>query len=323
MSSMSRSRRLRLVLFGALAFGLIGCKDAEPEAANESAEAIETQEGEQQAPAAEESAARPALGRIVGRVVLKEGASLPSREIKFGDALRSAEGCPEISEADHQPVFFSPSPANPEAGEDAARESSDTERPERRGLVNILVSLTGDRELFFKELPPRKPQEIELIIRDCRLEPRLVAGVTGDELLLKNRSDRPMLPFIGQQGFVETLSSGETRRTTLDARGVSRVGCGVTGYCGSADLVVLAHPVFGVTGELGRFEIESVPADQELTLHAWHPLFQEVQQKLTVPRGETVELEIVIEPLPSRAGPSGDEPSADGDESAEAEKKKP
>lgn len=314
-------RRLRFVLFGALAFGLIGCKDAEPEAASESAEIAETQEGEQ-APAAEESAARPALGRIVGRVVLKEGASLPSREIKFGDALRSAEGCPEINEADHQPVFFSPS-SDQETDQEKGEEPSDTERPERPGLVNILVSLTGDRELFFKELPPRKPQEIELIIRDCRLEPRLVAGVTGDELLLKNRSDRPMLPFIGQQGFVETLSSGETRRTTLEARGVSRVGCGVTGYCGSADLVVLAHPVFGVTGELGRFEIEGVPADQELTLHAWHPLFQEIQQKLTVPRGETVELEIVIEPLPSRAGPSGDEPSADGDESAEAEKKKP
>lgn len=227
-------------------------------------------------------AAQPALGRIVGRVVLKEGAELPIRPRKRGDAENQVEGCPEIEEADYRPVF---------EGED--------------GLVNILVTLTGDRERFFKELPPRAPQEVELVIRaNCRLQPRLLGAVVGDALLLKNRSERPMLPYVGVQSFVETLSSGETRRQILESRGVFPVGCGVTGFCGSADLVVLAHPVFDVTEASGRFEIENVPADQDITIHAWHPLFQEVKESVRVPRGETVEVELTIAPLERHTSPS-------------------
>lgn len=275
------------------ALGLLGCGRDEPAPLPPPVEEAAPQ---QEAAPQEERAEAPALGRIVGRVILVEGATLPERTLKFGDADDASEGCPPISEADHRPVF---------EGDE--------------GLVNILVSLTGDRERFFGALPPRKPAEVDLFIRDCRLTPRLVAAVVGDDLLLKNRSDRPMLPYVGRQGFVETLSAGETRREKLESRGVFPVGCGVTGFCGSADLVVLAHPAFGVTGPSGRFEIADVPADQDLTLHAWHPLFQEVQQNIRVPRGETVEVELTIRPLPGHQPEAQEEREVEREEEGENE----
>jgi hypothetical protein len=228
----------------------------------------------------ERDAPRGETGTVVGVVRLVEGATLPRARLDAsGSATNTPPACPPIEARDETPVF------------------------EVDGkLVNVLVSATGDRAKFFEALPAREPSDVELIIAgDCRLVPRLVGAVEGDTLVLKNRAPIAMLPFIGQQGYVESLSSSESRRKVLEKRGVIRVGCGVSGYCGSTDVVVIPHPVFGVTGASGQFVIDNVPADQDVTLHAWHPLFEATNKTVRVGKGERVEVEMVIEPSASRA----------------------
>src|SRR5690606_32261600 len=179
-------------------------------------------------------APRGDTGTVVGVVRLAEGARLPEVQPgASGSATETLPGCPPIGPSDRTPVH-----------------AVDGK------LVNVLVSATGDPKTFFPALPEREPAEVELVVgADCRLTPRLVAAVEGDTLVLKNRSPVPILPFVGRQGYVESLLVDESRRIPLDGRGVKAAGCGVHGYCGSADVVVIPHPVFGVTGPDGRFVI--------------------------------------------------------------------
>ncbi|NLY94139.1 MAG: hypothetical protein GXY23_08920 [Myxococcales bacterium] len=238
-----------------------------------------TEQGSSEAAPKTAEAPKGNVGTVVGVVRLREGASLPRLAPGHaGSAKDPAPSCPRLTDADPTPVF------------------------ERDGkLVNVLVSATGNRETFFAALPERTASEVELVIgEDCRLSPRLVAAVVGDSLRLRNRSPLAVLPFIGKQGHVESLSSQESRVQVLSERGVHHVGCGVTGYCGSADVVVLAHPVFGVTDETGTFVIDNVPADQDVVLHAWHPLFREATTTVRVGKGERVEVELEIEPARTR-----------------------
>jgi hypothetical protein len=265
-------RRVRaFALLLGLSSALGGCPD-------------EPKEGRPDEPEAERGARPEAergdTGTVVGVVRLAEGTAVPRARL---DASRSAvdtsPACPAIDDRDFTPVF------------------------EVDGkLANILVSATGDRATFFPALPARDPADVELVIgKDCRLTPRVVGAVQGDTLVLKNRAPIAMLPFVGQQSYVESLSSSESRRETLEKRGVHRVACGVSGYCGSADVVVIPHPVFAVTGATGEFVLDNVPADQEITLHAWHPLFKETAIKVRVSRGERAEVELVIEPVAGQA----------------------
>jgi hypothetical protein len=256
---------LRRALTLTLLLALTGCPSA--------------REDEQAQPEPEPAAPRGETGTVVGVVRLAEGATLPRARLgASGSATTPPPGCPAITERDHTPVF------------------------EVDGkLVNVLVSATGDRATFFPALPEREPAEVELIIgEDCRLAPRLLAAVEGDTLVLKNRAPMAMLPFVGEQDFLESLSSAESRRVKLEKRGVRRVACGLSGYCGGADLVVVPHPVFGVTGVTGELVIDEVPADQDVTLHAWHPLFKETSKTVRVGKGERVEVELVIEPATPR-----------------------
>jgi hypothetical protein len=264
--------RLRVAFFLLVSSAVLGACPDEPVE-----ERAAKPEGE---PAVKPETERGETGTIVGIVRLAEGATLPRARLEAsGSAADVPPACPAIDDRDFTPVF------------------------EVDGkLVNILVSATGDRATFFPALPAREPADVELIIgSDCRLAPRLVAAVQGDALVLKNRAPIAMLPFVGKQSYVESLSSSESRREILEKRGVHRVACGLTGYCGSADVVVIPHPVFAVTSASGQFVIDNVPAEQEVILHAWHPLFKEATAKVRVGKGERVEIELVIEPATSRA----------------------
>ncbi len=234
------------------------------------------------------------VGVVRGRVRLAEGAELPMYP---PEALAGGGPMAELP-AECAGV-------DPEAGR----------RPvtlEEGGLENVMVTATGDQERFFAALGTWEPQEREVRIRACRLQPPLVTATRGDTLVLSNESDYPFMIAVGRTSFMEGLLKGTPRRIALDRGGVQAIRCGFAAPCGRTDVVVVYHPVHTVTEAGGRFELE-VPADQEVELHAWHPLFRDASVTVSVPRGERREVELVLTPneaaLGEAASSSQEEPA--------------
>lgn len=237
------------------------------------------------------------LGTVRGRVRLAEGASLPSYP-------------PEAIQAGG-PTAQLP----PECEGTDPSEALQPVRLDEGGLVDVMVTATGDQERFFAALGSWEPQEREVRIRGCRLQPPLVTATRGDTLVLSNESDYPFMLAVGRTSFMEGLLKGSPRRITLDEGGVQAIRCGFAAPCGRTDVVVVYHPVHTITGDEGRFEL-AVPADQEVEIHAWHPLFQDATITVTVPQGESREVELVLGPAPGAAAaepPPSEEAAADGE----------
>jgi hypothetical protein len=173
-------------------------------------------------------------------------------------------------------------------------------------LVGVMVAASQ-----FTKSTPRGPKVFDVVIKDCRLTPRLVVGQLGDLINLKNEVQFPFMPTYGANAYNETLTPGQSKAMRLDKAGVDDVRCGFTAPCGRTDVVVVRHPVFGVTDDTGMFKIEDFPPDETVQVNAWHPLFQDATLSVKVGRGETKSVEFVLTPLPQRqepAQPAAEEP---------------
>lgn len=180
-----------------------------------------------------------------------------------------------------------------------------------RGLSNVVLTVS-DRELRYEEfmelLGPHEPVERPVVIRDCRLDPPVVAATVGDTLVMSSEHEYPFLPTFGRSGFMQALLPAEPRRVELEQGGVQAIRCGFTAPCGRTDVVIAYTPIHTLSGEDGRFELPPVPADRPLVIHAWHPLFQEATVELT--SGEGAEATLLLEPAPQ---PEPPEPPTDPD----------
>ncbi|MFW5876675.1 MAG: carboxypeptidase-like regulatory domain-containing protein [Myxococcota bacterium] len=287
-------KRKRSVWLGALLWAAapaVGCGSCDRQA-----ERPAEPETEKSAEEAEEPSG-PEVGTVEGVVRLAEDEKLPefSREgLNEKVDVERPDTCPPPKQAEVRPVRLG----------------------EGRGLDNVLVSATG-----FSEAPPHEPTDREVVIRDCRLQPPVVVGLRGDDLVVRNESDHPFFPRIGADPFMEALIKGQSRAIELERGGSYPLRCGMGAACGRTDVVVLYHPVYDLSGEGGSFRIDNVPAGQEVTLHAWHPLFEEASAKVEVAPGETERLELVLEPADRVIG---EPPPADDEEGAsEAASEKP
>ncbi len=225
------------------------------------------------------------VGTLRGIVKLSTGAVLPlaplPTEGKTDTAI--APGCPNISEADRKQV----------------EESATT-----GGLSPLHVAITQ-----MTAAPERAPVTHELEIRDCRLWPRMVAVRTGDQLRVINKSDAPFLPVLPRDAFMQALLPKTERTITVSGIGPMPIKCGFASYCGESVLVSTAHTLYAVTDAEGRFTITGVPLDQELKVHAWHPLFQPVSADLKLTSAErSKHLELAIQPLPASSDPEEPQP---------------
>jgi hypothetical protein len=162
-------------------------------------------------------------------------------------------------------------------------------------LVGVMVAASQ-----FTKSTPRPPKGYDVVIKDCRLTPRLVVGQLGDLINLKNEVQFPFMPTYGANAYNETLTPGQSKAMRLDKAGVDNVMCGFTAPCGRTDVVVVRHPVFAVTDDTGMFKIEDFPADETVQVNAWHPLFQDATRSVKVGRGETKNIEFVLTPLPQK-----------------------
>lgn len=213
--------------------------------------------------------------------------------------VRVAEGVTEL-----------PAYAPPDIGLDAGRTFPDVCTPPRvvdrqpvqmgegRAAIGVMVAATGDRERF--RVPEVPPREHRVAIRDCRLTPMLIVATRGDRLMMENEMDHPFLPSLGQTPFHEGLLRGEPRTITLDRLAVEPLKCGFGTPCGRTDVIVLGHPVHATTDAQGRFRIDNVPAGQDITIHAWHPLFAESSARVHVGEGATQRIELVLRPADRR-----------------------
>lgn len=222
----------------------------------------------------------PAMASLEGVVRLADGAELP-----------------EWPENPMTPPY--PRPAPPDHC--APPQQSDRQpvrRVEGDRLAGVLVALSE-----FETEPLRAPVTHELVIRDCRLTPSLVVATVGDSLRLTNDTEYPYLPNLGG-GIMRGLMRGRSQDLELGQGGMRTVECGFAAACGRAVVVTMNHPLHSSTDEAGRFRIANVPPGEELKINAWHPLFEETSQTLTLAPGETRQLELVLRPGPPVAPPS-------------------
>lgn len=249
-----------------------------------------TQNGDGEGASESASSGGPAMGVVEGVVRLAPNAELPS----------------------YPPVRHERQPAPPES---CAPPRVDDRQPVRlgegRGLEGVLVAGAE-----FDTTVPHEPAPREVAIRDCRLTPMFVAATRGDTLVVKNETEYPFMPIVGEGGLAQALLNGQTKSHPLDQGGVRTVTCTFAAPCGRADVVVLYHPVHTLTGEAGRFRLE-VPAGEELEVHAWHPLFQEASETLTLEPGETRRVELVLDPAPVPEQPAAEAPTGDEVEAGE------
>jgi hypothetical protein len=267
------------------AFGLGACDGCGNAPAEPSAPPQGEPASEQPAQAeAEAEAEAPTTATLIGVVRLAEGAALPSyapeqmekRILDHAERGAWPADCTPPKTIDRQPV----------------RET------ESGALTGVLVAASD-----FSEAPPPRPQQMHRVaIRDCRLEPRLLAAVEGDVMRVQNEVDYPFMPAYGNDKALRTLTPGQKYDVELEKAGVNQVLCGFTAPCGRTDVIVLKHPLHAVTGEDGAFRIEGLPAGEQLTISAWHPLFQAVGTKVQLEAGEEKRVELVIAPAQAAGG---------------------
>lgn len=221
---------------------------------------------------------------IEGTVKLADAAELPGWPVNPMVAGPNRpdlpEACTPVQERDRFPV----------------------ERVSGGRLSGVLVTL-GD----FETEPPHEPVTHEVVIRDCRLSPSIVVATRGDRLRLVNETDYPFVPNLGE-GLSRALLHTQARILELPQGGMRTLECGFAASCGRTEIVTLYHPLHAVTDESGHFRIEGVPANDELRVSAWHPLFQEAGETITLRPGETRRLDITLEPAPAPEPPPAPPP---------------
>jgi hypothetical protein len=260
--------RFAVAGFALLALAANGCESCRAKPKFESAPSTN-------APAA------PEPGTLTGSVKLAPGYELPSyapddMERKVLQHIHGGtfpEKCSPPKQSDRTPV---------------------TQGPDGK-LIGVMVAASQ-----FTKSAPRPPKGFDIVIKDCRLTPRLVVGQLGDLINLKNEVEFPFMPTYGANAYNETLVPGQSKALRLDKAGVENVLCGFTAPCGRTDVVVLRHPVFAVTDDTGVFKIDDFPTDETVQVNAWHPLFQDATVSVKVGKGETKNVEFVLTPLPQQ-----------------------
>jgi hypothetical protein len=231
---------------------------------------------------------QPAAATLTGRVRLADGAQLPEyapldlarQPLHAPPARRLPPGCAATLEAARRPVVL----------------SSD-------GRLGGVVVAASD----FTRFRERRARVHRVVIRDCRLQPAIVAAMGGDTLALENAAAFPFEPLLGPTFSARSLPSG--RRVLLPLAGgkVESIQCTRSAPCGRTDVIVFHHPVYAVTDARGEFRIDGFPPSELVRVSAWHPLFEESQTFVWVEPGQPASIELALEPRPRfRAAPASD-----------------
>lgn len=243
---------------------------------------------------------------------------VPSSDDEGAGGVAVIEGVVRLAAGAELPSYpenpMVPPPGRPEPPDECTpaqeRDRQPVQQSRDGGLSGLLVALHD-----FATIPESEPVTHEMTITDCRLSPRLVVATRDDRLRITNETDYPFLPNFGG-GMLQAVLHQRSRELELGQGGVRTLECGFAAPCGRAEIVTLYHPLHTISDETGHFRITDVPAGEELRVSAWHPLFEEASETLTLRSGQTTTVELVLtpaeitapEPPPPREGPAEDNP---------------
>jgi plastocyanin len=164
------------------------------------------------------------------------------------------------------------------------------------GLADVVVYLKSGVKGTF----PAPKEAAVLDQKGCQYAPGLVAVQAGQPLKIRN-SDATLhnvhfRPALNKEINVGQPRAGmESSRVFEKAEVLVPIGCDVHPWM-RANLAVLAHPFFAVSGEAGAFEIRNVPPGT-YEVEARHGKLKPVSATVTVSGAETpLDLTLVIEP---------------------------
>jgi hypothetical protein len=236
-------------------------------------------------------------GREEGETPPASATSSGTRHLVAGVPVGTIEGVVRLADGEEEPSYAESPFAVPAAGElpaDCTPPQRRDRRPlamdEARGLANVIVSATGDRDHW---IPTGDPVVHEVHIHDCRLQPVTISATLGDSLHVINESTYPFMPDLGH-GLLQAVLPRDPVAAPLDRLGPHAVQCAFAAPCGRMQVIVLSHPVHTVTETGGHFRIENAPADQDLTIAAWHPTVDTGITTARVTEGGTTTVEIVV-----------------------------
>jgi hypothetical protein len=220
-------------------------------------------------------------GEVSGIVKLPAGLALPMAAPLDASAgkLTVPAGCPPVSDEDRRSV---------------------SENASTHGLFPVHIAVTQ-----MQAAPPRAPVTHEVSIENCRLTPRLIGAMRGDKLRITNKSQATFLPVLPGDAFMQGSLPGASREVALEQMGPQLLRCGFAGYCGETVLITVAHSLYAVTDAEGRFTLSGIPLDQELVVHAWHPLFEVSSLPFKLSKAEPKQqLEFTLKPTAPAATPA-------------------
>ncbi|MFO0681939.1 MAG: hypothetical protein U0234_07810 [Sandaracinus sp.] len=228
-----------------------------------------------------------------------EGPATPSgeRHLVAGIPVGTVEGTIRLADGEEEPAYADspfdvatagqlPAECSPPHGADRRPLAMDA----ARGLANVAVTATGDPEHW---IGAGEPTVHELRIHDCRLGPVTITATRGDSLHVVNEGSYPFMPELGL-GMLQSVLPSDPLDAPLDRAGPRTVQCAFAAPCGRAAVMVFHHPVHTVSVEAGHFRLENVPADQDVTITAWHPVIEAATATTRVTEGGTAHLDLVV-----------------------------
>lgn len=233
-------------------------------------------------------------------------------------AVASLEGRVHLAPSAQMPAYTSLDLARRTLHETAARQlpaacsaaAQAALRPVSRtaeGLLSGIVIAASD----FTHYRERRPKVHHLTIKDCRLQPTILAGANGDWVELQNLDAFAFAPLVGPAFSAEPLAQGKRVRFPFGAGSVQSLLCSRDAPCGRTDLIGFHHPVFAISDAQGKFRIDNFPAAELVRISAWHPLFEESQTFVWLKPKERGQVELELTPREKFVASSEDVTDAD------------
>ncbi len=164
------------------------------------------------------------------------------------------------------------------------------------GLANVFVQVSSGLENWKF---PAGTGEIVLDQTACHYVPHLLAAQVGQTLKVKN-SDPIMhnVHGVNEKTEKDEFNWAQTKAGLEDTKELKKAGhvvikCDVHSWMG-ANLWIVKHPFFAVTGEDGAFTLPKLPPGT-YTIEAWHEKLGTRTESVTVGDAETKEIAFKFE----------------------------